>query len=62
MYSGKIAVPPGGAGIREIQKKLSTMASMEFRAAIYMSFKKTQCSLRFIVINVIIINFDGTSK
>jgi membrane-anchored glycerophosphoryl diester phosphodiesterase (GDPDase) len=29
---------------------------MEFRAAIYMSFKKTQCSLSFIVINVIIIN------
>jgi hypothetical protein len=39
-----------------------TMASMEFRAAIYMPFKKTQCSLSFIVINVIIINFDGTSK
>jgi hypothetical protein len=39
-----------------------TMASMEFWAAIYMSFKKTQCSLSFIVINVIIINFDGTSK
>jgi hypothetical protein len=31
---------------------------MEFRAAIYMSFKKTQCSLSFIVINVITINFD----
>jgi hypothetical protein len=33
---------------------------MESRAAIYMSFKKTQCtrSLSFIVINVIIINFD----
>jgi hypothetical protein len=32
---------------------------MEFRAAIYMSFEKTQCSLNFIVINVIINNFDG---
>jgi hypothetical protein len=31
---------------------------MEFRAAIYMSFKKAQCSLSFIVINVITINFD----
>jgi hypothetical protein len=40
----------------------STIASMEFQAAIYMSFKKTQCSLSFIVINVIIINFEGTSK
>jgi hypothetical protein len=38
------------------------MVSMEFRAVIYMSFKKNQCSLSFIVINVIIINFDGTSK
>jgi hypothetical protein len=35
-----------------------TIASMEFRAAIYMSFKKTQCSLSSIVINVIIINFE----
>jgi hypothetical protein len=32
---------------------------MEFRAAIYMSFKKTQCSLSFIVITVIIINFEN---
>jgi hypothetical protein len=39
-----------------------TIASMEFRTAIYMSFKKNQCSLSFIVINVIIINFEGTSK
>jgi hypothetical protein len=35
-----------------------TIGSMEFRAAIYLSFKKTRCSLSFIVINVIIINFD----
>jgi hypothetical protein len=35
---------------------------MEFRAAIYMSFKKTQCSLNFIVINVIIINFEGLDQ
>jgi hypothetical protein len=36
------------------------IGSMEFRAAIYMSFKKTQCSLSFIVINDkchLIINF-----
>jgi hypothetical protein len=38
--------------------KSGTIGSMEFRVAIYMSFKKTQCSLSFIVINVIIINFD----
>jgi hypothetical protein len=43
-------------------RQVGTIASMEFRAAIYMSFKKTQCRLSFIVINVIIINFEGTSK
>jgi hypothetical protein len=36
----------------------STIGSMEFRAAIYMSFLKTQCSLSFIVTDVIIINSD----
>jgi hypothetical protein len=48
--------------IKSCHCQLGTMTSMDFRAAIYMSFKKTQCSLSFIVINVIIINFDGTSK
>jgi hypothetical protein len=47
---------------RSIVILVDTIASMEIRAAIYMSFKKTQCSLSFIVINVIIINFEGTSK
>jgi hypothetical protein len=35
---------------------------MEFRAAIYLSFKKTRCSLSFIVINVIIILTELQNK
>jgi hypothetical protein len=46
----------------QVMSEKRSIASMEFRAAIYMSLKKTQCSLSFVVINVIIINFEGTSK
>jgi hypothetical protein len=40
MYSGKIAVPPGGGGIRKIRNSVCTPAKLPYRQVVEGNYEK----------------------